>query len=70
MRVQKKKNIYSFTFYAHKIVQKVMQKVIKQPVISIEYKSQIWKGSFRESQNSPKKLSQNQKFYFFERQNF
>ena len=42
-----------------------MQKVITQPVISIEYKSQIWKGSFRESQKLSKKTVTKSKILFF-----
>ena len=42
-----------------------MQKVITQPVISIENKSQIWKGSFRESQKLSKKTVTKSKILFF-----
>ena len=59
-----KKNIYSFIFFAQKIVQKFMQKVITQPVISIEYKSQIWKGSFRESKTLQKNGHKIKNFIF------
>ena len=47
-----------------------MQKVITQPVISIEYKSQIWKGSFRESKTLQKNGHKIKNFIFSSAETF